>query len=182
MNAQTLVALMLVAGLCHASWNLLTKAGAADRMLVIASLSAVIALLALPWAVLHPPSSWWPLLPVVVVRALAQCVYAMGLSRAYASTDFSLAYPLARGTGLLVAVVLGVVLLAERPRPLGLAGVALVRLGIVSLALLDGRPRSAGDPNAGSVAGIGWALLTGVTIGVYTVIDKVGVSPADALT
>lgn len=177
MSPPLLVGLMVVAGLCHASWNLLAKSTTADRVLSIAALSAVMSLLCLPWAVTHPPTSWWPLALVVVVRAVAQCIYVFGLSSAYARADFSLAYPIARGTGPLVATGLSVLLLAERPHPTGLVGIALVSLGIVSLTRTAPVKR-----RAGMRTGTAWAVLTGVTIGCYTVIDKVGVTHADAIT
>lgn len=178
MSPGLLVGLMVVAGLCHASWNLIAKSTVADRILLIASLSAVMALLCLPWAITHPPRELWPLVLVVPARVAAQCLYVFALARAYALADFSLAYPVARGTGPLVATLISVVLLAERPDGRGLAGIAMVSLGIVSLALTT--PRRGGSE--GTRRGATWAVLTGLTIGTYTVLDKLGVSHADALT
>ena len=178
MSPPVLVGLMVVAGLCHASWNLLAKTTTADRVLAIASLSAVMSLLCLPWAVTHPPTSWWPLAAVVVARALAQCVYAYGLSNAYAHADFSLAYPIARGTGPLVATGLSTLALGERPHPVGVAGIVLVSLGIISLTCTAPSRHRTG----GARTGMAWAVLTGLTIGGYTVIDKVGVGSADPIT
>ncbi len=178
MTPALLVGLMVVAGLCHATWNLIAKSTTADGVLVIASLSAVQGLLCLPWAISHPPTAWWPLALVVPLRSLAQCLYAYALGHAYSSTDFSLAYPVARGSGPLVATGLSALFLAERPHPVGVVGIALVSLGIISLAA--SAPRPSRRENSGR--GLAWALLTGATIGTYTLIDKVGVTHADPIT
>ena len=50
-------------------------------------------------------------------------------------------YPIGRGTGALLAAVAGIVLLGERPGPLGMAGILLVIAGVVVIGL-PGRARS----------------------------------------
>lgn len=80
--------------------------------------------------------------------------------------DLGEAYPIARGSSPLL-VALGAALFAhERLAPPHILGVALVSGGIISLALQRGRVSSTGTL---------WAMVTGSTIAVYTVIDGMGV-------
>ena len=90
-------------------------------------------------------------------------VYFAFLQRGYRDGDLSLVYPLARGTGPLLATIAAILLLGERPGAVALAGGALVVAAILSLAAPAVRARAPGS---------GWALATGVTIAAYTLWDK----------
>ena len=105
--------------------------------------------------------------------------YFVLLQRGYRVGDLSLVYPLARGSGPLLATVAAVAFLGERPTPLALAGGAVIVLAVLSLA---GSPRrlAAAGPHAGEA--VGYALATGVFIAGYTLWDKhavdaLGLSP-----
>jgi drug/metabolite transporter (DMT)-like permease len=89
--------------------------------------------------------------------------YFTTLQRGYAVGDLSVVYPLARGTGPALSVVLAIVILGERPGPIALVGAVLVVAAVLSLANA-GRRR----PNRASIV---FALLTGVTIAAYTLWD-----------
>jgi len=76
-------------------------------------------------------------------------------------------YPLARGVAPLLVAAVAVAALGERLSLLQLAGLAAICGGLGALAFV-GRPESADRP------AIVAALLTGVTVAVYTVIDGLG--------
>lgn len=178
MTPAVLVGLMVLAGFLHATWNLLAKASPEHRIALLVSISAVMAVLCLPWAVLHPPEALWPIVPLVAVRASLQGVYTVSLGVAYGHADFSLVYPLARGTGPLVATGLAVAILGERPALIGVAGIVLISVGIASIAVLTpGRP-----VRRARMLGTVLALVTGAVIGTYTVVDKAAVSYSDPIT
>jgi drug/metabolite transporter (DMT)-like permease len=86
----------------------------------------------------------------------------------------------ARGLGVALVPLLAFLLLDERPSALGAAGVLLVIVGIaaISLASTSLSPRGGEGRVRGSVLarGTGWAVLTGLTIAAYSLVDKVGVS------
>ena len=107
----------------------------------------------------------------VVVHAL----YFYALGRSYRSGEFSLVYPIARGLGVALVPVLAAIVLDERPSPLGALGIGLVVDGIVALQRVGG-----GVPDVGARwrlgPGTGWALVTGLTIAAYALVDKAGVS------
>lgn len=154
------LALVLLAALLHAGWNLLLH-GTDDRLAAatVAGLVAGIALL--PAIILTPPWQVWPL---IVLSALAECAYALCLTTAYRLGALSLVYPLARGAAPLLVTLGGWLLLSQQPTPWALAGAAALALGLSSVAL-------AGKRQGGQGAAIGFALLTGVFIATYATID-----------
>lgn len=178
MGATGVVAIMLVAGACHAGWNLLAKRVDTDRTLLLMAASAVVVVCLFPWGVTHlPTESTAPAIGCVVLRGTLNVVYLIGLSRSYHYFDLSLAYPLVRGTGPVVATGLAVLVLAERPAVIGLLGLAVASASILALAATGRRtqpvdPRLVDHPR---LRGVAFVVLTGVTIGAYTVVDKVGV-------
>jgi len=162
------VALTLVAAGLHAGWNLLLKSSGDPLPTATRSMAAsalVVAPVALAgWALAGrpalPPAGWL----VVAVSALAELGYFIFLSRAYQAGDISVVYPVARGTGPLVAVLAGLVLLRERLTALELLGVLALLAGI----WLVRKPRM----NAAVVP----ALITGLFIGTYTTLDRIGIN------
>lgn len=164
----TTSALVLLAAVLHASWNALLH-GNTDRFLSMAWMSlaivavAVVVILVLPL----PAAAAWP---YILASGLVHIVYNLSLVRAYRTTDLAQAYPIARGSSPLL-VTLGAALFAgEAVGPVHVAGVVLISVGILALAL-QGRHLSRG----GALA----ALVTGATIALYTVIDGIGVRRSD---
>jgi drug/metabolite transporter (DMT)-like permease len=167
---MTLVAigLALAAAGLHAGWNVILKS--TDDPLPtstrsLAASAAVVTPIALgAWlATGHPglpPAGWL----VLALSALAELFYFVFLSRAYQAGDLSVVYPVARGTGPLIAVVAGLLILRERLTGLELLGVLALLAGIWAVR----RPRlsSAVFP----------ALVTGLFIGIYTTLDRVGIN------
>lgn len=183
MSGPAVVGLMLMAGLFHAGWNLLAKRLESDHTLFLVAVGPFAFLITAPWAFTHLPASWWPAAGYVIARAVVNAIYVVCLARAYRSLDLSQAYPLARGTGPLVATVLAVVVLGERPSLLGIAGVLVVSVAIWSFGatgvLPDGPGAAAAVPDPRRLM---WPLLTGVTIGCYTVLDKAALAVLEPIT
>lgn len=191
----TALALVLVAALIHATWNLLAKKTGGDVRFALVSQIAV----ALVWAPVGLWFAWgevggygllqWAL---IVASGAIHVVYFVTLLRGYRLADLSVVYPLARGTGPLLTAMVATVLLGESLGLLGWAGVLGVVLGIV---LISGGPalwhalRAGAGAQAGADehlkrlrAGVGYGLLTGVCIAGYTVVDgyavkRAGISP-----
>ncbi len=168
------LALVLVAAVSHATWNLLAKrVGDGGAVFVW--------LFGLCSALIYAP------LAVVVVLAVAphlgavQFLFMFGsgilhlgyfvlLQRGYAVGDLSLVYPLARGTGPLLATAAAIVLFGERPSLLVIFGIALITAGVFVLTSEGSSLRS------GLGAGVFYGLMTGVFIAAYTIWDKQAVS------
>lgn len=202
--SPTAIALILVAAIAHATWNLFSKqAATTGAVLFVWLLAACAAVIYLPVVVLtvllgHPHLtglSW----VFLVGSGVLQSGYFLVLQNGYKLGDLSLVYPVGRGSGALLAAVAGIVLLGERPTPLAAAGIIAIVAGIVVIGLPGRSPppaASAGLPaqlpaerpagSAGPPAGdsavapamkaVAFALVTGAFIGSYTIWDKYAVS------
>ena len=163
-------ALVLLAALLHASWNALAKSGGTPEY-SIAAFRLVSAIVCLPLLLVLPlplAASW----PLLLASVAIHTIYYVTLSRAYRNGDLSQVYPLFRGLAP-VLVALGAAWLAgEWLSPGGLAGIALVSAGLVSIALLGGAAGRLSAPAAG------WGLATALAIAAYTVADGLGVRAA----
>jgi drug/metabolite transporter (DMT)-like permease len=157
------IALVLVAAVVHAAWNRLLHAEA-DRVAAMAVAGLAVGVLLLPAMVLFPP---WPVLPLVLASAAAHVAYALGLAAAYRRGALSVAYPIGRGVAPLLVTLGGWLLLAERPDPAALAGAVALAVGLTLIGVTGGR--------AGQMAAVGFALFTGVTIAIYSVVDAAAV-------
>ncbi len=126
---MTLFALVLVLGAAvfHATWNLLAKrvgGGGAVFVWLFGVFSVLIyAPLALVLILLQRPYLGVEQFVFMLGSGALHLGYFVVLQRGYAVGDLSLVYPLARGTGPLVATVGAVILLGERPGVVALSGV-----------------------------------------------------------
>ena len=170
------LALVFGAAAIHAAWNALAKRGR-DQFVFLWCAVSVASVVLLPIGLLTAGGARVPsaAIPFLVGTILIHAVYFYALGRSYGAGDFSLVYPIARGLGVALVPILALVLFHEALSPLGTVGVALVVTGIVVLQLrpelwraLERRPERLG-------AGTGWALVTGVSIALYSVVDKGGV-------
>ena len=151
--------LVLVAAFLHAGWNLVLHR-APDRTAAIVAAVGICGLALLPAAIADPPAGAWGL---VAISALAETSYALALAAAYGRGELSLAYPIGRGTAPLLVVIGGWLVLEQVPGPLEVLGAALLGAGLAVLTMVG---REAG--RAGAVA---FAVVTGASIAVYSVVD-----------
>lgn len=160
--SPTAIALILVAAVAHASWNLLSKqasvtgavsfiwlmsaAGTAlyAPVIVIAVLVAHPHLTALSWA-------------FMAGTGVLQAAYFLFLQSGYRLGDLSLVYPIGRGTGALLAALAGIVILGERPGAVAIAGIGCIVAGIIVIGI---PARNGGGGPAAATAGT--APATGV--------------------
>lgn len=168
------LALVLSSAFLHATWNLLAKrakGGAAFTWLFAALTALIYAPVALGYAVLTKESITWLQLGFIAGSATIHIGYFLSLQRGYRAGDLSLVYPLARGTGPLLATIAAILLLGERPTLLALCGTILI---VMSVFLLTGGFDAFKDRTNG--AALTYGLLTGLFIATYTVWDGYAVS------
>ncbi|MCC6801784.1 MAG: EamA family transporter [Anaerolineae bacterium] len=168
------IALVLSAAVLHAIWNYLAKrcyGGIPFVWLISLSACVVYTPLTVVLLLTTPIPFGAAQLLAILGSALLQLVYFLSLTRGYQVADLSLVYPLARGTGPLLATVAAILLLGERPSTLALGGAALIAVGIFVLA---GDPRKLRQ--AGATQGVVFALITGIAIASYTLWDKQAVA------
>jgi len=170
------IALVLVAAILHAGWNVLLKTSG-DTLGTAVRLQALGTAILVPigiagWFLTGRPAIDPGGVGIALVSGILEAAYFIFLSAAYARGDLSLVYPLARGSAPLLAVVVGVAVLGETLSSGSLAGVVCLLAGI----LLVSRPwrafRTAGREHRGA---IGFALATGATIAAYSAVDRIGV-------
>jgi drug/metabolite transporter (DMT)-like permease len=184
--SATALALILVAALAHATWNLFSKqaaaAGAASFVwLMSLAATALYAPVVAVSVLLSPPRLTLLDWVFMVGTGVLQVGYFLFLQAGYRLGDLSLVYPLGRGSGALLAALAGITVLGERPGPAGIAGIVLVVLGVLVLGTAgrdDGPPaRGPGGPARPRLSrAIVFALVTGTFIASYTLWDKYAVS------
>jgi drug/metabolite transporter (DMT)-like permease len=162
----TATILALVAAVLHAAWNFSVKQSVSDRFIALWGqffVAGVIAAIVLVIGGGIPARGYvW-----AALSGLAHVPYCVLLARAYNVGDFSLAYPIARGGGALMAGIGGIALLGDSFSPVGVAGMVVVATGLFALA---GR---------GASAQVKVALGVALTIGVYSVSDAKGIRSVD---
>lgn len=156
--------LILLAALCHATWNAIVKAGSntfLTTVLVTAS-AAVLAALLLPFFPLPHQDSW----PYILSSTTIQILYFGMVAKIYRVADMGLTYPLMRGTAPLIVAVLGSLVLHETLQLNAWLGIITISAGILSMLLAA--------PKTGR-KGIGLALLNAILIAGYTLLDGHGI-------
>lgn len=152
-------------------WNFLAKRAAKHKNFIwfASALEAALFLPAAAWALWDSwPRLGWRAALFLLATGFLHLLYTDSLLRGYRTGDYSFVYPVARGTGPLLAFVGACVFLGERPALLAAAGVSLVALGILLLS---------GFASAGSLSwsALFWGVATGVTIAGYTLVDAYSV-------
>ena len=169
--------LILAAAFLHATWNYCAKraSGGLPFVFVVNLIIGVcyVPVLAVYFFWKHPvlPAGvgWW-----ILGSGVLKTSYALFLQRGYRTGDFSLIYPLARGTGPLLSTLAAIVLLGERPSWLALMGGVVIITAI--FFLMDGTKIFHAD-RAHLRTAINYGVLSGVFIAGYTIWDRRGVGP-----
>lgn len=102
--------------------------------------------------------------------AVIHTIYFLLLSRGYREGDLSVVYPIARGTGPLLAGAIAIVTLKEHPSIGAVIGALCITTGAVLLA----RDQRASEKASGAsrARSVEYGVAIGVLIGIYTVWDK----------
>lgn len=162
----TIVGLILVSALIHATWNAIVKSDT-DRLMsfgLVMLAGSFIGLAALPFVDVPRVEAWPWLLGSVTIHVF----YYWFLLRAYAHGDLSHVYPMARGLAPLLVAILAGRFAGEHLASQEMIGLVLVSGGIVGLAFARGLPRG------GEWRAPFYAVLTGITIAGYSVVDGIG--------
>ena len=170
------LALVLLAAVLHASWNIAAKRAGGDHRFTLLT-SLLTSLLWLPaglyfgWT--EVPRWGWTEWGVLSLSALLHLLYFNALLTGYRVADLTVVYPLARGSGPLLTAAAAVLLLGESLSALALAGVLAVCGGIFLIAGGPALWRHGHDPvqQVRTRAGVRWGLITGAMIASYSVVD-----------
>jgi drug/metabolite transporter (DMT)-like permease len=167
----TALALALAAAFVHALWNLLLAHARDIEAATAVALLVAVAAFALPAAAFwQVEGRVWP---YAAASAALELVYFALLATAYRRAEFSVVYPIARGSAPVLVLVVAIAVLGVSTSLQQAAGVALVAAGIV---LVRGFKRGT------KRGGVAFGLTIGCCIAAYTLIDKYGIRYASAVS
>ncbi|MGE5462376.1 MAG: DMT family transporter [Syntrophothermus sp.] len=164
------ILLLLLSASLHAIWNLLLKRSqekytAMGWQVIISGIFAFFLLIFTGF----PPRSMWLFASISMIL---EAVYFILLSNAYSDHDFSLVYPIARGTAPAFLMLWSILFLHETPTPGGILGIGLIVAGMVIIGA------TSLIQNRGSrlhMKGVLVALSVALIISMYTLIDGTAV-------
>lgn len=165
--------LILLAAAMHAGWNALIKISG-DRIAVMAVVTlagSMLSLLALPFIENPDPASW----PLLALTILIHTGYHFFLPIAYDHGDLGQVYPIARGAAPILVTLGAFMFAGEQVSQPALIGILCLAFGVMALTF-DGGKSSKINSKA-----IFFALMTGVCIAAYTIVDGVGARQAGSV-
>ncbi|MEZ2737953.1 EamA family transporter [Comamonas jiangduensis] len=173
-------ALIVLAGLIHAGWNIAAKkAGGDARFAFFSSALLIVVWAPLAWWVGHDVVPHWGWQPWALVAAsgVLHLFYYVILLRGYRHADLTVVYPLARGSGPLMSSLFAIAVLDEAISQLGVLGIVGVVLGVFLIAGGPGLFLQRRDAAAQQCLyhGLLYGVVTGIFIAGYTVVDGYGV-------
>ena len=177
------IALVILAGLIHACWNIAAKKAGGDVRFSFFS-SVVMMVVWAPvglWLAWQQVPAWGKLeWALIAVSGVLHSVYFIILLRGYRKADLTVVYPLARGSGPLLSSMAAIALMGERLSALGGAGIVAVAGGVFFIAGGPGLFNGTHNPEQAQRIrkGVLYGLLTGVFIASYTVVDGYAVKVA----
>lgn len=164
------ILLLFISASLHALWNLLLKQSQ-EKYIAMGwqvILSGVFAFIILLFIGLPPRSMWL----FAVISMTLEAVYFILLSNAYTDNDFSLVYPIARGTAPVFLMAWSVLFLHEKLTTGGILGIIMIVCGMMVIgatSLIQARGSKL------HLKGIATALTVALVISLYTLIDGTAV-------
>jgi drug/metabolite transporter (DMT)-like permease len=165
-----IIVIVIGAGALHACWNAIAKQ-VKDQLMAFAWIglsSAAIGGILLGFTGLPYRTA----IPYAIASGAIHIGYNLGLMNSYRLGSFNQTYPIARGTSPLLVAIGAYFIAGEHLSVAALAGVVILAIGLMSLAFSSGRLTRSDGP------AIGAAVLTGITIASYTIVDGLGVRHA----
>ena len=166
--------LIVISAFMHATWNYLAKQSKSGFSFVwLYTLIGTIVYIPAVAVVLkvQDVSFGWMEAAFILGSALIHIAYALTLQKGYKIGDFSLVYPVARGTGPMIVAIAAVFIYDEHLTTLGTIGVVFI---IGSIFVITGGFQAIRD--AKTLVPLLYGLLIGLFISGYTLLDKGAVS------
>jgi drug/metabolite transporter (DMT)-like permease len=165
----TVLLLALASALLHATWNAAARA-TPDPATTLRAVVICAGLWMLPvvvWLGLPHPEAW----PWMLASSFVNILSVMAMGRAYATTDFTIAYPLTRGLSPIIVMLGGGLIFADWPAASGILGVLALSCGLFLLVLVA-RGRKADR------TGLLWTVTAALLVGLTILCDARGVRVA----
>ncbi|MEX0370995.1 MAG: EamA family transporter [Tateyamaria sp.] len=164
--------LAILAAFLHAVFGALQK-GRHDPWLTRGAIDASYGVMAAPFALFvvpWPEPHMWPIFGVVF---LIHVGYKLLQAWAYTKGDFTVVYPVVRGTGPLFTVIGAYLLFSETFTLVQWLGVGVLLAGIYGLALYNLRYLETNRDTLSMALGL--AVVTGLFVALYTTYDAYGI-------
>ena len=164
MDLNVFIAVIFAAFL-HATWNGMVKSHE-DKYVAVASIvlghvpASLIIIYFMPLPTLES-------LPYIITSAFIHQGYQWFLLTAYRYGDYTKVYPIARGSGPVIVTIVSLLFLGVILGRYELIGIVIVSVGILSLSFQNSKALR-------NKKAIFFALLTGLFIGLYSMIDGYG--------
>lgn len=161
------IGVVLLAALCHATWNFLIKRSVDQYqgMTAIVIGHVPFGIFAVLYSPAIEPAAW----PYVITGALLHTGYQLFLLNSYRYGDLSQVYPMARGSAPLITAIVSMLLLGEQYERFEIIALCIIGTGIISLAFSTGKEETTNRLTTPILA-----LITAGFISSYSLVDGVG--------
>jgi drug/metabolite transporter (DMT)-like permease len=170
------IMLLLISAVLHTSWNLLIKQSE-DKYIVtwwMVTIGGLFAMIALLFTGLPPRNMWI----FAMVSVCVEATYFLTLSYAYHDNDFSLIYPVARGSAPAFLAIWSFIFLHEKLTGGGLLGLSMIIGGLLIIGI---HTLTQAHVTHVHFKGAAVALFIALLISIYTTIDGAAVRDGFAL-
>ena len=162
---QNIFLLVIFAAILHAIWNGMVKSYK-DKVISVSAIVfghvpiAIIVMLFLPLPTLES-------IPYIILSAIIHQGYQYNLISAYKIGDLTKVYPIARGTGPIVATLISIIFLGLLITKFQTLSIILICFGIIILGLFN-------ESSTKNNKAVIYSLFTGFFIGLYSLADGYG--------
>lgn len=162
--------LVMVSALMHASWNFYTKKSTANKIAMLWIGWLVAGVITFPISLVVSDFSFvsaeW--VPYFFATAIIHALYIYLLGWSYSIGEMSLIYPISRGIGVLITMMIVLFLELESISDQGFFGVSILVLGIIFVSIKRFR-------DIEKRAAILVSISVGICISLYSIIDKLSI-------
>ncbi len=168
--------LVIFAAILHAVWNGMVK-NFGDKVISVSAIvfghvpMAIVVMLFLPLPTLES-------IPYIILSAIIHQGYQYNLISAYKVGDLTKVYPIARGTGPIVATIISIIFLGLLITKFQALSVVLICFGIIILGMFS-------ESSTKNNKAVIYSLATGFFIGMYSLADghgaRISLSPLSFL-
>ena len=162
---QNIYLLVIFAAILHAIWNGMVKSYKNKIISVSAIVFGHVPIAA--FVMLFLPLPTLESVPYIILSALIHQGYQYNLISAYKIGDLTKVYPIARGTGPIVATIISIIFLGLLITKFQILSIALVCFGIIILGIFS-------ESLIKNNKVIFYSLATGFFIGLYSLVDGHG--------
>ena len=167
----TVFVVILLATIMHAIWNAMVKNHPDKAIAVLALVLGHIPLALI--CIFYFPLPGRESVPYIIASVLVHQGYQWYMINSYKVGDYTNVYPIFRGFGPLLATLISIIFLGVVFKIVTLFSILLICVGIMFLGLF-------GSKNQNQIEIIKYSLITGLFIGLYSLIDGYGARVSDS--